>query len=538
MIQSVQNHLKTSRSDLVKSLSCNDLISKLSGDYMSEIGSLAISYRLETKSDIVKAMQSNLLGLGDQYEKILEFASTTKLHKPIAFKKAREVVQMDFSIVKQKIFRECKVTYEEIADLDFINHFSTIESRIPWINELADYDGAISYLRCLPESIITIFAKGPFPTEPTKIFEAFTSFRKLLHREVLYYAKARKTRHFDIDQLKKAMVCLTLFEQQNGDVLNGIREGIRHHANRLLYENAVAELLLSRLPGWIDHFIILDPKVIRQKFISRINRLSMSQRQKTNLYGYFRVDAKRENLKYIFRDIISVSQRMNIPDDVKKRIHDYLSSLERTFKTVDRIYSDLFLDKDLLTLKRLHVPRNVMKSRLTYMDSILKAATYKTTLMFYPTKDYLDLYRGLASSDCTVKTVLGQEHLRIPNFFNVRIFKDSNWVGNIYLLDFTLDHGVILIDRIQMPRETAAEFIKFFDHLKEVLQEMFRDVSFKEVLMPIKISNHDKLQRSYNIYRERLARRNIELQNSLSYFFEGLNRMNNYYVLYENDILP
>jgi hypothetical protein len=67
----------------------------------------------------------------------------------------------------------------------------------------------------------------------------------------------------------------------------------------------------------------------------------------------------------------------------------------------------------------------------------------------------------------------------------------------------------LIIDRIQMPRERKALYHQFFDDLKEVLVEMFKDVHYWYILMPIKISNHGTIQKIYNQYRTKLAKKEM-----------------------------
>jgi hypothetical protein len=60
-----------------------------------------------------------------------------------------------------------------------------------------------------------------------------------------------------------------------------------------------------------------------------------------------------------------------------------------------------------------------------------------------------------------------------------------------------------------MPRERKALYHRFFDDLKEVLVEMFKDVHYWYILMPIKISNHGTIQKIYNQYRTKLAKKEM-----------------------------
>lgn len=81
----------------------------------------------------------------------------------------------------------------------------------------------------------------------------------------------------------------------------------------------------------------------------------------------------------------------------------------------------------------------------------------------------------------------------------------DTWIGNIYMLDFT-DRGILLIDRIQIPKDIPAGFMLFFKGLAEVFQEMFSVTAYKEILMPRTISNHNKIQAVFNKYKDTLPK--------------------------------
>jgi hypothetical protein len=161
-----------------------------------------------------------------------------------------------------------------------------------------------------------------------------------------------------------------------------------------------------------------------------------------------------------------------------------------------------------------------MKYHVSYRDVIRATYTEKTTILFYPTKDYMDLFHGTFSSDC-VGLDLAQKHLTDPAYFNIRIFKNGRWKGNIYMLDLT-DRGILMVDRIQIPRSINAEYMQFFKSLKEVFQEMFSKVDYDEILMPLTISNHDIIQRVFNKFKDGLQKRWINFDTSRWCHFESI----------------
>jgi cell division protein FtsZ len=80
------------------------------------------------------------------------------------------------------------------------------------------------------------------------------------------------------------------------------------------------------------------------------------------------------------------------------------------------------------------------------------------------------------------------------------------------MLDFSEECGSLLIDRIQIPRNLNAYYYGFCEHLKDALAEMFADVDYRYLLIPLRISNHEAVQRVFNQYRKRLPKKVFHFQ--------------------------
>ena len=247
----------------------------------------------------------------------------------------------------------------------------------------------------------------------------------------------------------------------------------------------------------------------------------MTPKQRLGLFSYFPMGLAREEVVPALKKMSQIARKMGMLDNVKIRFHDYIKVMAENIEKRQGLYARLFLDKELEKIQRLYVPRDVMKYRISYKDVIRATYTEKSIILFYPTKDYMDLWHGTFSSDC-VGLDLGQKHLMSPEYFNIRIFKDGKWRGNIYMLDLT-ERGILMVDRIQIPRSINAEYMQFFKGLAEVFQEMFAEVSYEEILMPLKISNHDTIQKVFNKYKDRLVKRRVSFKMSPSYgHFESM----------------
>jgi hypothetical protein len=229
--------------------------------------------------------------------------------------------------------------------------------------------------------------------------------------------------------------------------------------------------------------------------------------------------------------IMQVSTRTSLSPETKRTLKDYLDALTSHIKKkVSQVYWEWFLDRDLEIIRRLHEQGHWLKAKFIYAKELAKTFTNLATLELFPTKDYLDVCKGTISGDC-ITEVLGEDHLREPRYFSIRMFIDRQWIGNIYMLDFTDERGILLVDRIQIPRNLKILYRRFFDHLKESFEELFADVPYKTIVLPMAISNHKTLQDVFNVYRKNLPAATLNFRNIESKIFESTNRIQSYHVL-------
>ena len=206
--------------------------------------------------------------------------------------------------------------------------------------------------------------------------------------------------------------------------------------------------------------------------------------------------------------------------------------MKKNMERAPSVYRALFLHSELNTWQKLYKPTRIMTQEETVTQKTIRRYALASHLEFYPTKDYFDLMKSRFSSDCT-DTDLGERQLTTPCFFNIRIFNRDQWIGNIYMLDFCEEYQSLMIDRIQIPRALKASYLQFFDYLKEVLIEMFENVSYQYLLMPLRISNHDLIQEIFNDYKKGLGKKRIWIESLYSLYFESLCNRKMYYVLHQ-----
>lgn len=474
----------------------------------------------------------DLLGLGATYEALLRVARHAQFTKPPALLQAQREVCKEFYRVTEETVRESRVRYEEIANLAPIRDAPGIEASLPWARELAGLADFDALLQGFPARVREACRVEPPARSPLAVYEASLALRRVIRQALLAYVKTGRPNGLSLDQLKRLLVGYCLFGAQNEDVRQALRPAEGREPVGALPQHALAELLFSRLPEALAGFLAGEPATIRQKLCAKIGTLDLTGRQRANLYGYFPPNTPQADLLPTLEALDGVAQRMPLAEGARQRLHHYLRSLRRSLARAPALYHELFLPtRELQQLRALHVPGRVLKASVTYAEKLLRTRTKVEELHFYPTKDYLDLCRGLFSGDC-VSGGLSEAQLATPQFFNVRVFSAGQWIGNLYLLDFTAEQGVLLIDRIQVRRELQVPYLEVFAQLTQAVRELFAAVPYTALLAPLSLSNHAAIQRAFNAHRKKLPTRRVGLPAALARSFESLREGSSYHVLF------
>lgn len=90
---------------------------------------------------------------------------------------------------------------------------------------------------------------------------------------------------------------------------------------------------------------------------------------------------------------------MSLPPETKRSLVDFLDSLKNHIEKISQVYRGWFLDRDLEIIRKLHVPGHWLKVT-RYADRLVKTCTHLATLELCPTKDYMDICKGVISGDC------------------------------------------------------------------------------------------------------------------------------------------
>lgn len=492
--------------------------------------SLEIPYRLETIQDITSAGEADLLVTVD-YKRLLHFAKEKSIHKPTAFIKAKKNVAKEFVKVHEEKIRESKVNFSQVANLPLVAQYPLIKESLPWMNDIVRHNDLFHFFHSFPLDIRKRFLIDPFPESLTAMYSAVLTIRKLLKRDLIVYIKAQKTSIFSLAQLKKSLVALTVFEPHNEDILIALQTG-KADEDSFLYQNALTETVFARLPQTIQGLLTNNSDNLTQKLSGKMAKINLSRRHIMNLMGFIHKNMTPDALYKTLNRIEGVAAKMSIPEESKKRLHDYIGSMKKNMDRAPSVYRNLFLTPELETGQKLYRPTKVMQTEGTVTERTILRYTQSTTIHFYATKDYFDLIKAKYSGDCT-DTHLGENQMLTPHFFNIRIFHKDEWIGNIYMLDYSEEQSCLIIDRIQIPRDLKMFYHQFFDYLKDVLIDMFEGVDYQYILMPLAISNHETIQKIFNEYKKHLPKKAKWFDSPFSCHFESLRVKKNYCVLHK-----
>jgi hypothetical protein len=488
-----------------------------------------IPYRLDSVEAILAAERENFLSLGNGYNRMLRAARRVHVHYPEAFRLAKKSVKKDFTIINEEKISKINVLYEEIADLDLAGNQDRIAAKIPWLNDMICHTSTFQYIETFPTDVRKAMGCEHAPATPSDMLEAHIALRRLIKREILHYAKTGRAKSLDLNDLKRLVTAMTLFDSPQQDILHLLKQGEATDAYLTPYQNILAEMLFARLPQTMGNLVMANPLALRQKLLARIARMEITGRQRMTLYGYCQQVLRPQQLMDAMGKMKQVSMRMSLAPETKRSLHDYLDSLKSLVEKISDVYKIWFLDRELEIIRKFHEPGHWLKSRFTYSEDLVQTYAGVVTMEFYPTKDYLDICKGDISGDC-VDGALGEAHLRYPRYFSIRIFMGRQWVGNIYILDFTDTHGILLVDRIQIPRDRTLFCPRFFDRLREAFEELFADLAYQSIILPLSISNHDAIQKAFNTFRKRLSPVEPDFKGMRTKIFESLNELQQHYV--------
>ena len=206
--------------------------------------------------------------------------------------------------------------------------------------------------------------------------------------------------------------------------------------------------------------------------------------------GEVSVGRAREDLRRIFENF-----EANVPGEARTRYRSVTQNFLEKIERVNDLIGGLFQARGRETPcgggGGLWNPSHEIVVERALLDA--------SFLTCYPTKDYLDLWKGEAGGDCTVREDLAARHLAHPRFFNLRVFHRKVHVGNVYALDFT-DRSVptVVLDKVQFaqPRRWLPG-PTLWNLLEAIRTELFRGVGTRLIAPAVGISNSEYIRSRY-----------------------------------------
>ncbi len=292
-------------------------------------------------------------------------------------------------------------------------------------------------------------------------------------------------------ELRRLLLAYTLFAVENDDVLTALRRAMAEGSNSPMLRGAVAELILWRARQAV-YLRILRPQIPIEAFVRKLDRLELTVYQRNALTTMVRRAAGPESIARSLGAAERAARLFRIAPRERTRLLGMLQNLRSELTKACDFYERYILEKDLVPLCRLYRPQ-VFSVPRDFM-SVRRSLYLRERLDLYPTKDYLDLLKGKISEDCTSEPELARAQLAEPRFFNLRMFSGNEWVGNIYCLDFGDPWRALVIDRIQVPRRFSTLYEQFFARLARAFRRLLRGSTYRYVLVPRDISNHDHIR--------------------------------------------
>lgn len=455
---------------------------------------LEVPHKMERASDIMLAMQHDVLGLGEKtYKKLLDFEGKMPIDKPAALLHAKPVSREIYVLKERRITQQLE-SYKQSRALNSISDSALINAQFPEIEELIDPECLNNY---------TVPASGETCSNRLR-GHAYTLKRdRMLHdhvkgelRSIMHCSQTRIMPH---KELKRLITALTLHNNRNTDIVQALKIALANQ-HPVLRENALAELLFKRIPDYVRSHFANDAKMMismRQKLLSKLSKISGPANLKIALFHLTpRANTRKKDdfIAMTSRLLSFIEKTAVIDEESKTNARSFIHNMIGEIKRLESMYPSLFLEeKELQDLFALYKPNNsLVTCNMQHVERTIWEHCSSQTLYMYPCKDYLDIEKYRWSGDCSHGS-LGMDHFSTPQYFNIRLFRDDKtYCGNIYMLQLEHDSKqYLLIDRIQTT-EIYAQYVHFYKSLKDAFLEMFQEFPFHEILLSNSAASNNK----------------------------------------------
>ncbi|MDZ7271400.1 MAG: hypothetical protein ONB17_07275 [candidate division KSB1 bacterium] len=476
-------------------------------------------YRLTTIEQIRAAIKTPPPGFTRTHMgRVQRLASQVRLQSPPALSVLPQTITLRLYQFRTQLVRVSHMDIRTSAELSLERDPALFAPYMPFVQRIARESDLVSFL----SNLLADEADGGLLPGRVRdqLREQLTQARyHLVVRTMANHLRSLckallKSGAGDREQVRKFRFLLlahTLFAVGNDDVLNLIRKGLEEGPNSVTLHNGMAELLFRRVPIML-YKRVLRPQAPIESFVRRLEHMRLTVYQRNALTTMVRAAADQETWARRLRAAERAARTFQIPEDEQVRLLGMLGNLQVELTRAHQLFEEVVLEQPLRPLcaaYRQHPLALGVKVHFTVqMRRFLCTAE---RLVLYPTKDYMDLLKGRFSSDCTSEAKLALAHLSEPRFFNMRIFRNQEWIGNFYCLDLGDVAKAIVIDRIQIPRTVPAVYHQFFPVLSRAFERVLRKTPYRYVMIAPDVSNHLHVRRLLAAYIRSRRPKSLEL---------------------------
>ena len=427
-----------------------------------------------------------------RYFELLKFAHSHRLSKPPLLANLPEVIELRMQYLRQRTITTERVDVTSAGVCHPIPTFEDISGTLELSDDwVIDWDHTAAMKQAAQLVGVT-----------DNSLSSALHMHDALRKEVYSYVKTRKPLH-SLRDVKRMVFLVTALFPGNEDIHHALSHA---SATDGVYQCACLELLLCRIPAFLEIAVRLDFKRLCRSIKGKLLHIGLPTPVRATLVSHLNEVSTIEQYRELATSRAPILLRKSNTDtSVSQRVIETLKSALTDHGRVTQIYHEWFLPKHLKMLQKAYTPRRIGDVKIIRTEKIVSESTVEDVLFLYPTKDYLDLLKGAVSHDCTDGSGTGARHLATPEFFNMRIYRNDEWIGNIYCLDFSHFSKTMIIDHIQVPPENRVLWVSFFQALHRTMQEHFKGIT---VLLPrSSISNHAQIRAAYATYQKAMPKR-------------------------------
>lgn len=459
-------------------------------------------------NDIIRMFGKRQYNALSEYAQFLDKSSKPLIVRPGILDKLPESIEINLGIIDHSVEPVREESYAFLAGLDPVPDFEQIRKQLGF-DDLPDIIQS-------NERILDFVHRITGKWHESGLFGI--DFHRAIKKQIYQFMKAGNT-SLPFQELKRAIVLYTVLQAVNEDIKHAILLSATITGPQITLQNALTELLFRRIKASLASLAYLDLGKLCQSVKIKIQKLGFRPGVKAMLSNDLNsVKSISEYENVANTSIPGKLHKLGTPEPDIKRVLHILQSGLTDLARLSSLYERWFLTPSLAQHQKLYVPKRIGKMTVRFLPKLTEK---KQTITLYPSKDLLEFLKGNISNDCTADTGRARHHLEAKKFFNIRVFVNREWVGNMYCLDLSLPYNFCIIDKIQIPGQFMEQWAGFFPALQKAFTTAFGSIM---VLVPSDISNSRKVREAFATYKMGLQEKQY-VPNSFSesrhlYYFE------------------